>query len=958
MKNFLQKRDFWGNGYPLWVLFAVAFLLPPVFWSLGRIRMQNDVASWLPRDDPQSVILNWYQDLFPNEERILLSWDDCSLTDERIPRLAAILQGIEKNGIREGGSPYISEVRQPTDVLKRMMREGIPFRTALERIDGLLVGKGPLCIRFTSAGRLRGDYMKSEVLRIAREMNLNPTVVSGGLPMPESSGIPKDDEAGWKLHDELTEYVRTQPIHDLRLTWERLHIDADVTEQFRQAILKLEAPDVAQETGSRKCIDEVFFITGSMAAVSVALTPAALEDHRNVVEVIRKAAEACGISESSLHLGGRAVASAALNQAVKNAAWNSEAPKWNLLQRSPILLSLAVTFLTSVFLLRSARLTILVQCVSVLCAVTTVALVPATGGSMNMVLIVMPTLLMVITTSAAIHLCNYWRNSGIHDPVEAVQKSASEAWLPCFLASATTAIGLASLIVSSLVPVRDFGIYASIGCGISFLCALYVLPSLMLYWPRRPPKPETVDTSFWRLLGKGLTGQRHLVNVTCLAATLLCAWGLVRFRTETKVVRYFPDESRLVRDYHFLEGNLSGIVSVDTIVRFDTAAQNEMSFSERARRVLQIQESLKLHPEVSGALSLASFLDLTETDTADMTRMQRMKVKRRENEIADRIREKLDAGGKEAAGLSSMLAIAEKSADLDSAGDQKLNRAGDELWRITCQSSVMSDYDYAVLTRELHEIAQKHLAEIGSPGTGHIVTGLIPIFLRTQQALLESLISSFGLAFLVIWLVMGIQLRSLLASAFAMLPNIMPVVMMFGILGWSDIRIDIGTMITASVALGIAVDGTLHMMTWFTSLIRQGHSRRDASIRCLEHCGPALWQSSAAIGFGMLALFPVELLLISRFGWIMTGMIAFALIGDAILLPALLSGVLGRILERGITKRQPPGSSGISDEQNPAENVSPHHLQNSDSAPDSVAAAVSTDQTLVGQPWTILPAAG
>ncbi|MFN9976384.1 MAG: hypothetical protein ACK58T_41445, partial [Phycisphaerae bacterium] len=120
-----------------------------------------------------------------------------------------------------------------------------------------------------------------------------------------------------------------------------------------------------------------------------------------------------------------------------------------------------------------------------------------------------------------------------------------------------------------------------------------------------------------------------------------------------------------------------------------------------------------------------------------------------------------------------MLAIAEKSADLDSAGDQKLNRAGDELWRITCQSSVMSDYDYAVLTRELHEIAQKHLAEIGSPGTGHIVTGLIPIFLRTQQALLESLISSFGLAFLVIWLVMGIQLRSLLASAFAMLPNIM-----------------------------------------------------------------------------------------------------------------------------------------------------------------------------------------
>ena len=99
---------------------------------------------------------------------------------------------------------------------------------------------------------------------------------------------------------------------------------------------------------------------------------------------------------------------------------------------------------------------------------------------MNMVLIVMPTLLIVLTTSAAIHLANYWKHSGDPAPGGSVFRAAETAWLPCALASGTTAIGLASLLASNLVPVRDFGIYSAIGCIISFVIVLYVLPSLML----------------------------------------------------------------------------------------------------------------------------------------------------------------------------------------------------------------------------------------------------------------------------------------------------------------------------------------------------------------------------------------------------------------------------------------------------------------------------------------------
>ena len=179
---------------------------------------------------------------------------------------------------------------------------------------------------------------------------------------------------------------------------------------------------------------------------------------------------------------------------------------------------------------------------------------------------------------------------------------------------------------------------------------------------------------------------------------------------------------------------------------------------------------------------------------------------------------------------------------------------------------------------------------------------MVPLFLRTQQAVLESLIESFALAFGVIAVVMMVLLKNPAAGLITMLPNVMPIGVVFGLISWAGIPVDIGTMITASVALGIAIDGTLHLLTWFRDGLRNGMSREDAIALGLAHCGPAMWQTSAAIGLAMLMLSTAELLLISRFGWLMAALIAAALTADIVLLPALLSGPLGTIIAN---KNQP-----------------------------------------------------
>jgi len=906
MKSFLERRDRWGNGYSLWLVAGIVFAIPLMIWSLQNLRMENDVVGWLPKDDPQSKILAWYQNLFPEEDRVLVSWDDCTVTDPRLEKLATILKGIEKDGVREGGSPYVRDVSLPTDLLQRMVSEKVSLETALERANGLLIGPGPLCLSFSESARSQAATVTREIQAMARrDFGLQVVAVKRTLPEPSAESLTLDDEESWKLHAALKTFVLQQKQPDLQLTWHRAHMDASITEQFRRRLLSFKVPGVSEES----CVTETWHVPGAMAALSVSFSEAGAMDHSAAVDTIKAAAKSAGIPDSALHLGGRPIAAAMMNEAVKHAAWNRSAPAWNLLQRSPLLLSVIVSVTLSYLMLKSFRLCVLVQTVSILSAVAAVSLIAPTGGSMNMVLIVMPTLLMVISVSGTIHICNYWKNSGINDPVKSVLQAASVAWLPCFLASSTTSIGLASLMVSSLVPVRDFGIYASIGCIISFICTIYLLPALMLYWPASPPRQNHVNNVFWQRLGLQLFRFRSTslwINAVLVGG---CMLGFLWFRTETKVIRYFPDESRVVKDYNFLEENLSGIASVDTIVRFSKEQQKSVPFLDRARKVLEVQEALRDHSEVSGTLSLASFINLEKPDLKAMTAMERRNAKMRENIIGKRIHEKLQKGGESARGLSSMLAVAEKPADWVKTGDQALNVAGDEIWRITCQSSIMSDYDYARLTNELARIAEGKLKDFPDGTPRHVVTGLVPIFLRTQQALLESLISSFAMAFALIGIVMVIQLRSFTAAFYSMMPNIFPVAVMFGLLGWGNIHVDIGTMITASVAMGLAVDGTLHLMTWFQQLLRDGLSREEAVAKSLEHCGPALWQTTAAVGAGMLTLYPVELLLISRFGWIMCGLIFAALWGDVILLPSLLAGRLGSILEAQEKKRKSRGGA-------------------------------------------------
>lgn len=914
MADFFEKRDPWGHGMALWVLLGMAFLVPIAWWAVGKIELHNDVENWLPSDDPQAQTLAWYREQFPIENRVLVSWKGSSLNDRRVRRFARQLRGkTDKQGKRHQHLKYVEKVVTPHDIIARIKASSggtggrVGQAESVRRMEGVLVGIGKLKIALTAAGQARNKTVERLIVeRVKRDVGVDITIHK---PQEAVEWGP-DDEDGAALYDEEGE----QPIeefpmadrHDLQVAWRGMKPGTEQSKRVREVIKSIRGRKTDQHPDGEPLVQDTFYFPGSPVAIYITLSDSGTAEPRRAFDAIRRIAKDVRIPEEDFYMGGRPVAAAELNRQVKRSAWNKDVPVHLLHRRSPILLSLIVGVALSFLLLRSGRLATLVLISGVYTVLITVALVPLTHGSMNMVLVVMPTLLYVLTISAAIHVANYWKHAAHKDLRTSVVEAVRMARTPCLLASVTTAIGLLSLTTSPLTPVRDFGKYSAVGCLISLVVVLFGMPAMLQFWPSKKPEQREFERKGWKMLAGGLSRYWVPVSLVSLTAFIVCTFGLQYFRTETKVIRYFPDDCRVVQDYHYLEDNLAGIIPVDIIVRFDQDAMKSRNILERMEIVREIEEKLRKHPEISGVLALPDFRPVHEPLDANAGRLERMKYFRTIHETQTRTRDRT-------AESRTLLVEAKADSHLQVSPSREFRvEKGDELWRVTAQVSVMSDANYGDLTSQLDDLVQSTLKY--HAGTDHVVTGMVPVFLRTQQAVLQSLITSFALAFGVIAIVLMFVLKNPISGLITMLPNLMPVGIVFGLISWFGVAVDIGTMITASVALGIAVDGTLHLLSWFKHGIANGCTRAEAIEKALMHCGPAMWQTSAAVGIGLLMLAPAELLLISRFGWLMASLIGAALIADIVFLPALLAGPLGYIIERGILNAQARAAAKASPE--------------------------------------------
>lgn len=178
-----------------------------------------------------------------------------------------------------------------------------------------------------------------------------------------------------------------------------------------------------------------------------------------------------------------------------------------------------------------------------------------------------------------------------------------------------------------------------------------------------------------------------------------------------------------------------------------------------------------------------------------------------------------------------------------------------------------------------------------------IYTGVVPIVYKAQRTLLDSLISSTFWSFMIITPLMMIVARNVWAGLVAMLPNALPVLVIFGFMGWSNIRVDIGSMMTASIALGVAVDDTIHYLTWFREELDRHGDRKKAILAAYKRCATPTTQAAVISGLGLSIFAMSTFTPTQRFGLLMLSILFAGVVSELIFYPALLAGPLGSVFK-------------------------------------------------------------
>jgi len=260
----------------------------------------------------------------------------------------------------------------------------------------------------------------------------------------------------------------------------------------------------------------------------------------------------------------------------------------------------------------------------------------------------------------------------------------------------------------------------------------------------------------------------------------------------------------------------------------------------------------------------------------------------------------------------------------DSLVDAKLVHVseGETYWRISLRVAALNDIDYGDFLGTVTLNVDQQIDHFGVDGMSATLTGGIPLIYKAQHQILRDLMVSFLTAFLIITLIMIVVLRSVQAGIVAMVPNVFPPLVVFGAMGWFNFSIAMGSVMTASVALGIAVDDTLHFLTWYRRGTVEGLSRFASIRHAFEHCAKAVIDTSLICSLGVAPFLFGVFMPTAKFSALLMIMLMTALPGDLILLPAMLAGPVG-ILFR-LRRRKPKNgeeSHAVGESEEPVETI-------------------------------------
>jgi predicted RND superfamily exporter protein len=502
--------------------------------------------------------------------------------------------------------------------------------------------------------------------------------------------------------------------------------------------------------------------------------------------------------------------------------------------------------------------------------VWTLALMTITGKALDIMTVLLPTMMFVVGMSDVVHIVTKYieeLREGAKDKFDALLKAIKEAGFATFITLITTSLGFLTLINSNIIPIRDFGIYTSLGVFIAFILSYSILPLVLFLLPKPKIAEVKPESDFWRnklhsLLRWTLRNQKAIV-VGTLIVTGVSIFGITRIVLNNQLIEGLTRKDELRQDFEFFEKNYSGVRPFEILITLNDTTSSVWNTKEM-RAIDKLENYLRKDFGVGFLISPAS--------------------------LVKGMNKALNNGNPESYVLPS--------------GDEDLQDVTDQLSqfrkRKEMKNLVTKDGKQARITGKMADVGSKVFLEradqlnaflAANPDMKCIdvhLTGAALMLDKNNKYLVDNTVQGLIISILVVALISALVHRNLRMMIIAIIPNLLPIIIIGGIMGFTGIEMKSATSIIFSIAFGIATDDTIHFLARLKLEIAQGKSVMYCVKRSFLSTGKAVVVTSLILCGGFLSLIGSGFESTYYFGLLVSITLLVAVVTDLLLFPLLV----------------------------------------------------------------------
>ena len=496
---------------------------------------------------------------------------------------------------------------------------------------------------------------------------------------------------------------------------------------------------------------------------------------------------------------------------------------------------------------------------------------------------------LIITMSIVIHLIERYRELNIRyknaSQYKLVVNTVLSKLVPCFFAIITTVVGFASLVLSNIEPVINLGLMMSIGISISLILSFIIFPIILIIMGKRDEfEKQNVRTSFVEKCSYIVENYGKTIIVVSILSVVFSITGSSRLFVENSFINYFKPSTEIYKGMKVIDENLGGTSPLDIIIKFKddektvvTKNENQDEYDDFENEFIEKNDDKQYWFSQDKMDTIIAIHDYLET-IPEIGKVQSLATLLKVGEILNK-NERLD--GITLALLYNQLPPKYKDMILSPYINIDKNEARITMRIIDSNPDLRRNDLLTKINTDLREI-------IKNKETTYQLSNLMVLYNNMLQSLFNSQISTLGTSVVILSIMFFILFKSSKVVFIALVSNIIPIFLLFGIMGWLNIPLDIMTITIAAIAIGIAVDDTIHFIHRFEEEFKLDKDYVNAMRRSHNGIGHAMYYTTIIIVIGFSILMLSNLVPTIYFG-LLTGVIMInVLAADLLLLPKLL----------------------------------------------------------------------